>query len=185
MIAALLPLFLFGMYVAKKRWLHDIHTHKSALIKIWLSTMLIFLIFKAGPYFFGNPYWMSYAQDSIGGTASAIFYLFSITLLYEHGSRIVKPLTYVGRMALTNYLFQSCISFILYYSVGFGLYGDIRPIWSVFIVTFIFTFQIGASAWWLSYYKYGPVEWLWRSLTYGEKQRMKRISNEKGGKIYE
>lgn len=174
--ASLLPLFLFGMYTARKKWLHDIKSHKRFLTKMWVVMLILFLLFKAGPYLAGNPYWMSYAQDSIGGAASAVFYLLSITLLYANGSRIADSLAHVGRMALTNYLFQSVFSFFLYYSVGFGLYGQIRPIWSVLITLSVFMVQIAASFWWMKRFKYGPFEWVWRSLTYGKKQKIKRTA---------
>lgn len=174
LIFSLLPLFLFGMYTARKRWLHDINIHKQFLIKMWFIMLVLFAVFKAGPYLAGNPYWFSYAQDTIGGTASAIFYLLSITLLYAKGSRIANPLTHVGRMALTNYLFQSVFSFFLYYSIGIGLYGNIRPIWSVLITVIVFLMQIAGSSWWMKHFKYGPFEWLWRSLTYGERQKIRR-----------
>lgn len=180
LIFGLLPLFLLGMFVARKKWLHQVEVHKGILIKLWWITLLIFIVMKAGPYLVGNPVWLQFAQDSIGGTASALFYLLSITLLYQTQTfgELVKPLTYVGRMSLTNYLFQSIISFMFFYGVGFGLYGDISPLGSVLFVLVIYSLQVFASRWWLNKFRYGPIEWVWRSLTYKKKQPLKRNARE-------
>ncbi|ARI78064.1 DUF418 domain-containing protein [Halobacillus mangrovi] len=173
---SLIPMFLFGLYVCKKRWLHEPEKHLSSIKKVWLLTGLLFFVFKAGPYFFGNPEWFDLMQDNVGGTASAIFYVLSITLLFrtERGSKIVHPLTWVGRMSLSNYIFQSLISFILFYSVGFGLYAQVPPIWSMIIVIIVFPLQVYASKAWLTKYRYGPLEWVWRSLTYNTRQPLRR-----------
>ncbi|QDP39761.1 DUF418 domain-containing protein [Radiobacillus deserti] len=173
LILSLLPMFLLGMFFARKRWLHDVSKHRSILRKIWWTTLLLFLIGKAAPYLIGNPLWLSSYQDTIGGSASAIFYIVTIALLYQKVFIVnwFKPLEYVGRMSLSNYLFQSVVSFFLYYSVGLGLYGEITPGISVLIVIIIFTLQvIGSKLWFRSFY-YGPVEWIWKSLTYRKKQK--------------
>ncbi|WLR47581.1 DUF418 domain-containing protein [Halobacillus litoralis] len=175
---SLIPMFLFGMYFCRKRWLHKPIDHLRSIKNVWVLTGILFLIFKAGPHLFGSPEWFQLAQDSIGGSASAIFYVSSITLLFQTsiGARIVHPLTWVGRMSLSNYILQSLISFILFYSVGFGWYGDVPPIGSLMIVLVIFTGQIFVSKAWLKKFRYGPLEWLWRTLTYGKKQPLKRKS---------
>ncbi|SFJ64727.1 uncharacterized protein SAMN04487936_103182 [Halobacillus dabanensis] len=173
---SLLPMFLFGMYFCRKRLLHYPEKYQMALKKIWILTGLLFLLFKAGPHLFGSPEWFQLAQDSIGGSASAIFYVLSITLLFRTkiGARIIHPLTWVGRMSLSNYILQSIISFWLFYSVGLGLYGEVPPIGSVFLVIIFYTLQIVISKAWLKKYRFGPLEWLWRTLTYGKRQPLKR-----------
>lgn len=173
---SLLPMFLFGMYFCRKRLLHYPEKYQGSLKKIWILTGLLFLLFKAGPHLFGSPEWFQLAQDSIGGSASAIFYVLSITLLFRTkiGAQIIHPLTWVGRMSLSNYILQSIICFWLFYSVGFGLYGEVPPIGSFFLVIFIYTLQIVISKAWLKKYRFGPLEWLWRTLTYGKRQPLKR-----------
>ncbi|GIO21655.1 DUF418 domain-containing protein [Oceanobacillus sp. J11TS1] len=170
-----LPLFLFGMYLARKRWFHDPLSYKPILKKMWAITLVVFILFKIGPYAFGNPLWFSLAQDNIGGTASALFYLTSITLLWQKGffQKILRLLTPIGKMALTNYLLQSIISFWVFYGVGLGLYGEIRPIMQIGIAFIIFCLQIIGSKIWLQYFRFGPVEWLWRSITYKKMQPIK------------
>ncbi|GAA4359505.1 DUF418 domain-containing protein [Kangiella marina] len=80
----------------------------------------------------------------------------------------------VGRMAFTNYLAQSIICTLLFYSHGFGLFGQLERYQLMFIVAIIFTAQLIWSPWWLARFKYGPLEWLWRSLSYGKLQSFKR-----------
>ncbi|ALX48676.1 DUF418 domain-containing protein [Lentibacillus amyloliquefaciens] len=171
----LLPLFLFGMYLGKKRWLHRPAEFRQELRRGWLISLIFFGMLKAGPYLFDNPEWFSYAQDNLGGTASALFYLFSITLLgqSQFGKKLLKPFSFVGRMSMSNYILQSLICFVLFYGIGFGLYGSVRPVEAMGIVALVYTAQIFFSKWWLSMYRFGPLEWLWRSLTYKEMQPLR------------
>ncbi|UOQ92800.1 DUF418 domain-containing protein [Halobacillus shinanisalinarum] len=173
---SLIPMFLFGMYVARERWLYEPDQHLASIKKWWGITGIVFLLFKAGPYFYGNPEWFQLMQDNVGGTASAIFYVLSLTLMSRTsvGRRIINPLRWVGRMSLTNYIFQSLVCFLLFYSVGFGLYGQISPFLSVVIVLVVFTSQVFLSKAWLKKFRFGPLEWLWRTLTYRQKQPLQR-----------
>lgn len=71
-------------------------------------------------------------------------------------------------MALTNYLIQSLIGTTLFYGYGFGLYGKLPLTLSLTIAIFIYLLQIPFSAMWMRAFRFGPFEWLWRSLTYGK-----------------
>jgi uncharacterized protein len=84
-----------------------------------------------------------------------------------------KALAAVGRMALTNYLMHSIITSILFYGFGFALFGELQRYELYYIVGSIWVFQLIFSPIWLKYFQYGPVEWLWRSLTYQKKQPFK------------
>lgn len=81
-----------------------------------------------------------------------------------------------GRMALSNYLAQSVIFSLLFY--GFGLFGKLGSATASLIGVMVFTAQLIVSIWWLRHFRFGPVEWLWRSLTYGRRQPMKPVGNE-------
>jgi uncharacterized protein len=85
------------------------------------------------------------------------------------GKRILKYLIPMGRMALTNYLSQTVIMIALFYNHESGLFGKISVISTAGIVVIILLLQIAVSNWWLRHYRFGPCEWLWRSLTYGKK----------------
>jgi Predicted membrane protein len=76
-------------------------------------------------------------------------------------------------MALTNYLTHSVLFLVLFSGVGFGLYGEVGPAWCVVLSIVIFAVQMILSRWWLTHYRFGPAEWIWRTLTYGELQPMR------------
>jgi len=78
-----------------------------------------------------------------------------------------------GRMALTNYLMQSIIATFIFYGYGLGLFGTVGRAEQWVYILGIWIFQILFSKWWLSKFKFGPFEWLWRSLTYWKIQSMK------------
>jgi uncharacterized protein len=70
-------------------------------------------------------------------------------------------------MALTNYLMQSVICTTIFYSYGGGLYGRVGPLLDLPLAILIYGLQVPFSKWWLSSHRYGPMEWVWRRLTYG------------------
>ncbi len=76
----------------------------------------------------------------------------------------------VGRMALTNYIMHSIIAAFIFFGFGFSLFGKLERYELFYIVGGIWLFQLIYSPIWLKYFKYGPAEWLWRSLTYKHKQ---------------
>lgn len=80
----------------------------------------------------------------------------------------------LGRMALTNYLAQSVVMTLLFFGYGLGLYGRLGPAASVPLALGLYALQLALSSWWLRRWRYGPMEWLWRSLTYGRPQPMRR-----------
>jgi uncharacterized protein len=84
-----------------------------------------------------------------------------------------SALAAVGKMALTNYLMHSVIAAFIFFGFGFGLYGKLQRYELYYVVIAIWIFQLIASPIWLRYFRYGPAEWLWRSLTYKKKQPFK------------
>ena len=80
----------------------------------------------------------------------------------------------VGRMALSNYLMHSVILTTVFYGYGLGLYGSVPRFQQMGFVAAVIALQLVLSPWWLARYRFGPVEWLWRSLTYWKRQRMLR-----------
>lgn len=87
---------------------------------------------------------------------------------------IFKALGNVGRMAFTNYLMQSIFCSLIFFGYGFGLFGELERYQLYYVVLAIWIFQILFSAIWLHYFRMGPFEWLWRSLTYWKKQPLKK-----------
>lgn len=105
---------------------------------------------------------------SLGGPLLAAGYLAGMTLLFQQprASRIVGPLAAVGRMTLTNYLLQSVICTTVFYGYGLGWFGTVGTAAGVALTLAIFAVQIAASMAWLRFFRFGPVEWLWRFATY-------------------
>ncbi len=103
-----------------------------------------------------------------------------IMLLYKAGwikwfFNLMRP---VGQMAFTNYLAQSIICGIIFYGIGFGMFGRLQRYELYYVMGAIWIFQIIFSNMWLKYYRFGPLEWAWRSLTYWKRQPMKKMHAE-------
>jgi uncharacterized protein len=93
--------------------------------------------------------------------------LFILTFQKVRGARFFSHFIPYGRTALTNYVLQSVIGTAIFYGWGLGLLGEIRNIHTFSIAFGIIVLQIVVSKWWLSQFRYGPLEWIWRMLTYG------------------
>ncbi len=91
-----------------------------------------------------------------------------------------RRLAAVGQMALTSYLSHSIICAFVFYGFGFGMFGQLARHELYYVVVAIWMFQLIVSPIWLARYRFGPLEWLWRSLTYGERQPMRRSEKPAG-----
>ncbi|MCH8202852.1 MAG: DUF418 domain-containing protein [Proteobacteria bacterium] len=120
------------------------------------------------------------------GLAQAVFYALGVVplgLAYAAGftlllrrpawERPLSALAPVGRMALTNYLGQTLVGVSVFYGVGLGLMETMGPLHWTALAVVIFAAQMTMSALWLRYFRFGPMEWLWRSLTYGGVQKFR------------
>jgi uncharacterized protein len=106
-------------------------------------------------------------MQAVGVPMLALGYAATIGLLMVDGWRCVRVMAPVGRIALTNYLMHSIICVVLSYGYGFGLWWRVGAAKAMAIALAIVLIQIPLSHWWLSRYRFGPVEWIWRRLTYG------------------
>ena len=106
----------------------------------------------------------------------ALGYLSALVLLVQSPAwrERLRPLAAAGRMALTNYLLQSLIATTLFYGYGFGLFGRVPRAWQVVLALAIYAVNLAFSTWWLARFRFGPAEWLWRTLTYGKLQPLRR-----------
>jgi uncharacterized protein len=89
-----------------------------------------------------------------------------------------KSLAAVGQMAFTNYIMHSIICNIIFLGYGFSMYGKLQRYELYFIVISIWVFQLILSPIWLKYFRFGPLEWIWRSLTYWQIQPFKKTAND-------
>jgi uncharacterized protein len=86
---------------------------------------------------------------------------------------ITAPLAAVGRTAFSNYILQSIICSMIFYGYGFGLFGKLERYQAYSVVLLCWIVALVASPLWLRYYRFGPLEWCWRSLTYWQRQPMR------------
>ncbi|HET9582279.1 MAG TPA: DUF418 domain-containing protein [Gemmatimonadota bacterium] len=106
----------------------------------------------------------------------ALTYIGAVLLLLAHRrgwTGRLAPMGWVGRMALTNYLLQIVILDVLFARYGFGL--EIREALVVPATIVLFAGEVALSRFWLGRFRFGPAEWLWRSLTYGRLQPLARL----------
>ncbi len=129
--------------------------------------------------FFGVVGWFNY----LGSIGVALAWIALIMLLCKSGAIgwLRHALASVGRMALTNYLMQSLIGAFIFYGWGLGYFGELSRSQLVPIVLGVWALQLIISPIWLSQFRFGPMEWLWRSLTYLRPAPMRRIDRPPGG----
>ena len=108
------------------------------------------------------------AMQGIGIPMLALGYASTVALLVVDGRQLITVFGPVGRMALTNYLMHSIICVTLSYGFGFALWWRVGAATAMAIAAAIIAVQIPLSAWWLSHHRFGPVEWIWRRVTYGQ-----------------
>ena len=110
-----------------------------------------------------------------GSLGVSLGYIAVIMLIAKSGrwTGSIERFAAVGRTALSNYLFQTIAATFIFYGHGLGLFGQVERTGQLLIVFGIWAVQLIISPLWLRYFRFGPAEWLWRSLTYGKLQRMK------------
>ena len=114
----------------------------------------------------------------VGSILVALGHISVFMMLINGGvfENLMQRFAALGRMALTNYLMHSVILTTVFYGYGLGLYGTVPRFWQMGFVIAVVAFQLWYSPLWLQRYRFGPVEWLWRSLTYWQRQPMRRAA---------
>jgi uncharacterized protein len=107
-----------------------------------------------------------------GSLAVALGHVGVVMLVCQSGALagLRRRLSAVGRMAFTNYILQTIVCTTIFYGYGLGLFGRFNRSSLMFFVVALWLLQLWLSPWWLARFRYGPVEWLWRSLTYRRRQ---------------
>jgi len=175
--------FLLGMYAGRRRIFHDVSAHLPFIRRVQRWGLVIGVAgsaaFAAGGLFDPSP---ASVIQNVGKTclifaapAMSLFYASTIVLLArgEAWRRRLAPLASVGQMALSNYLLQSLICAFVFYSYGLALFCQVRPSLGLLLTITLWLIQIPLSVWWLRRFQFGPIEWLWRSLTYAKLQPMR------------
>ena len=169
-----LALFLLGLLVGR-RGLKTVEQDRGWLAWTGLGSLAVALPVSLW-YFLGDKEGWRYAVEYVVASPLLGFaYLagLSLFMLEPLGKTLMTPFSYVGRMALSNYLGQSVICTLIFYGYGLGYYGELGAATTFWIGLAIFAVQLGASYLWLKVFRYGPAEWVWRSLTYKEWQPLR------------
>ncbi len=119
------------------------------------------------------------AQANYWGSLSVSAAYIGLLMLFARSPalpRLQNSLAAVGRTALTNYLLQTILATAIFYGHGLGLFGSVERVGQIGIVAAIWVVQLVVSPLWLRYYRFGPIEWLWRSLSYWRFQPMRSPS---------
>ncbi|HZH58602.1 MAG TPA: DUF418 domain-containing protein [Metabacillus sp.] len=158
--------FLLGLYIGKEK-MYERNPSNIKRVKFWWRISFYMSIGFIILNVLALIYWPNilYSLTSISGVVLAILYLTSIYLFFDHPfvMKVLYPLSYVGRMSLSNYLFQSV--FLISFFRMFDLYNKISLTEGLIISIVVFLFQMIISKYWLSYFHQGPIEWIWRSMT--------------------
>lgn len=185
-----LGLFLFGYWAGRRRYFQDASAHLPFFHQLLRRALPVSLAgmavqayqvsAKIGPL---SPWYVPFSVLSIVSVyAHALVYLSILVLLFHQPAsrRVLLPLAPFGRMALTNYLLHSVFYFLLFSGVGLGQAGKIGYSACVPIALGVFLVQVAFSTVWLRYFRFGPMEWLWRSLTYGKRQPWRAGEGRRG-----
>jgi uncharacterized protein len=117
----------------------------------------------------------AFALNAIGSALMCLGYAAWIVrgLQSPHWQRLLRWLAPAGRMALSNYLLQSLVCTWVFYGYGLGYFEQLPRAWQVPFAVLLFAAQVSLSHAWLRRYRFGPMEWLWRSATYLKPQPMR------------
>jgi uncharacterized protein len=175
-----LGIFLLGLWVWRAGIIRELPSKTALLLRcqkhgLWIGLLFNALAVALNEIFHPNPLAPSAVgllialSLTVGVPAGSLFYASTVALLWEkiQWRARLRPFAAVGRTALSNYLLQSLVCTTLYYSWGFGLYGRVNPLLGFVPTVAIYAAQVALSVWWLRHFASGPMEWLWRRLTYG------------------
>lgn len=177
-----LGIFLLGLYAGKRRLFQNIAANRSLFRRVLVGGLVIGLPLNlfyavclssaelADRHFF---WLLGYGLIGVGGPAQGLAYAAGLSLWLQR-ERWLRCFGPAGRMALSNYLLQSLVCTTIFYGYGFGLFGAVGPANRLGLAVLLFVGQLFFSAWWLRRFRFGPMEWLWRTLTYGQRQPMCR-----------
>jgi len=183
--------FLLGLLAGRRRLFHDVEHHLPFFRKLlgWGlaasvlghgAELLFGHLARAAPAgSTGRLVWeiLKPGVDEVRIIGTAACYAAGFALLFQRPrwQRVLGVLAPAGQMALTNYLCQTLISQFVYYGYGFNLIGKQGPAECLLLMSSLFCVQVWWSHLWLARFRFGPAEWVWRCLTYGQLQPLRRM----------
>ncbi|MCE7039100.1 DUF418 domain-containing protein [Dyadobacter sp. CY312] len=180
-----LAMFLIGFYVAKNMIHSNLGENRRLFrrVMIWGAVigipcnLVLAMMMTTEAYYNLEPTGIIQSLVyAFGVPALALCYASIFALLYQNPEWKTKLMIFapVGQLALTNYLMQSLLCAIIFMSYGFGMEAKIGPARLSLIALGIYVFQIVYSHLWIKAFHFGPMEWLWRSLTYKKRQPFRK-----------
>jgi uncharacterized protein len=178
--------FALGAAIGRSGILDDIGGHLPILRKVTMTALPVGLLLALVVRLLGEGYWSPFAGaewlgESLRSPAALILTAgyaagIVVSLHTSAGRRLLGVFAPVGRMALTNYLAQGFLYAFVLFGVGpgLGLAGRIGTTTVILVCIVFFALQTALSHWWLARFRFGPMEWLWRALTYGERPSFRR-----------
>jgi uncharacterized protein len=175
-------MFLLGFYAGRRNLFANPGEHAVLFRRVFVWGMVIGLPFSfwgallegraLGPPTLGGLY--ETAVKTIGVPTLALGYAAGLCLLFQRLPTLRRALAPAGQLALTNYLAQSVAALVIFYGIGFGLFGRVPLIVGLTGAVLFFVLQALASDVWLRSAAFGPCEWAWRSFTYRRRVRLFR-----------
>lgn len=174
-------LMLLGFYAQKINFFNRLPDFKKQLKKTIIITLILAIISgvlfeiaiqqKLIFIYFHPVFWII--------INTMVFIASGICLLYINGKlkTIFNYFRLSGKMTLTNYMMQNILAAFLFSGIGFKIYNTLPYWFYFFLAIFVFIIQLFISKWWLAKYNYGPVEWLWRVLSYRKMFPLKKTKN--------
>ncbi|MBK3494877.1 DUF418 domain-containing protein [Viridibacillus sp. YIM B01967] len=175
----ILPYMLLGAAASKWQLVERAKEKRVFWIILTVITIPVGVTIKMLPYNLERNLFLDYVQVSFGGPILAVGYAGLIVLLCQipNFTKIFSPVAKAGRMSMTTYLMQSIIGTFIFYHFGLGLYGKIGVDTVTWLAVGIFVLQVVFAELWFLKFKQGPVEAVWKRITYGKKiQKKEEIS---------
>lgn len=181
-----LAMFLIGLLIGRHRAWEHLDRHAALLRRVLTWGLVIGIpaclaqawvaVVADGEQFGRWEVLVDSACYALGVAPLAMAYAAGFVLLWRKPAwqQRLLLLAATGRMALTNYLTQTLLGITIFYGIGFGLGTRLGATWFPLLALLILIVQTLFSQWWLARYRFGPMEWLWRSLTYRVRQPMAR-----------
>jgi len=170
-VFSILPLMMIGAGASKMNWLQNAKIHKKKWLFLFIVTFVIGIFLKSLPVLIDSNLAFKLIQQTIGGTIFSIAIVSFIVFLMTNRicEKLLRPIATAGRMSLTIYLVQSIVGSLIFYHYGLGLYGGLTLLSCVLMGLFIYIIQIIIAEIWFMKFQYGPLEKIWRMVTYGKK----------------
>lgn len=165
---SILPIMLFGIYAHQINWFNKIKQHKNLYMVIGVVVLILGLAIKMIQIVLEGSVTSQLMSQMIGGPIVALSYIMFFVILCEDQTarKILRPLQSIGKLSLTTYIMQSVICIFIFYGVGFNFYGKL-PVLTIYIIGIvIYCVQLILSYLYLMKFKQGPLEKLWRKVTY-------------------